>query len=211
RDAAMQDFSDRYGSPSSERIYQNESSREGQPFDDSHLIEKKYKLDVSDYEWPDGSLAYQQCRYDDDNPRPGVDERKKKFLPRRPKDPEKFNQSRSAHGKLHWKPPNSEYVFGPGERRVIFNWPAIWHASLECPVFVCQGEKNAKDIMRHNKYLLATTVISAKWTPECVGALAGRDLFVIEDHDESGRKEAERVHALLLKVAKTVRIVTATH
>ena len=92
-----------------------EFEREGQPFDDSHL--KDYKQTVYNYELPGGLLLYQQCRYDDARERAGVDERKKRLLPRRP---------------YEYKPGNSQKmsnsiagVFGPGQRRVIFNWPAI--------------------------------------------------------------------------------------
>ena len=168
-----------YGSPGPERIHQSESEREGQPFDHSHL--KDYKQTVYNYELPGGLLLYQQCRYDDARERAGVDERKKRLLPRRPYE---YKPGTPKDEQFH------RWVFGPGQRRVIFNWPAIIKAGPPGPVFVCQGEKNASDLIKLN--LLATTVISAKWTDECIGALAGCELFILEDNDEPGRREAAR-------------------
>jgi hypothetical protein len=193
-----QDFEERYGdgSPGPERIRRSESGREGEPFDDSHLDD--YKQTIFNYELPDGTLLYQQVRYDDDRNRAGVDPRKKKFLPRRPAPTKpRFVGHENA---------NSNFVFGPGERRIIFNWPAIVKTSPSIPIFVCQGEKNAKDLI--DRGLIATTVISADWTPECVGALAGRELFILEDNDESGRRAAARARNLLSIVAKSTRIIT---
>src|SRR5262249_40624020 len=69
------------------------------------------------------------------------------------------------------------------------------------PTFVCQGEKNADDLIRRG--LQATTVICNDWAPECVGSLAGYDLFILEDHDESGRKLAAKAQRALGKVAKS--------
>ena len=91
----------------------------------------------------------------------GGDQQKKRFLPRRPVDPKK----------------PTEFVFGPGERRVIYRWPEIMRAGPGATVFVCEGEKNADDVARSG--LLATTVISHKWTPECAAALSGYHLIIL--------------------------------
>jgi hypothetical protein len=195
----MQDYR---GSPSSERIYQRESSREGETFDDSNLI-NNYTRTIHDYEFVDGELRYQNCRYDH-IPRPGVDERKKKFFPRRPRQPDELNRERDKLGKGH-NFPNDEFVFGIDFRRVIYNWPSIAKFPLS-PTFVCQGEKNANDLIKHK--LQATTVICNDWTPECVGALTGYELFILEDHDDAGRKLAAKAQRLLGKVAKSTRVIT---
>ena len=204
----MQDFQDddddyRRGSPGPEEIDRRESSREGEKFDDTKLCEN-YERTVYSYTLPDGIIVNQQCRYDDLSPIPGADRPAKQFRPRRPLFPG-INLIEDTQHELT----NQDCVFGPGPRRVIYNWPAIVKAGPPGPVFVCMGEKNAQDLI--DRKLLATTVISGKWTDECVGALAGFELFILEDNDAKGREQAAKAQALLSAVAKSTRIVTAAH
>jgi hypothetical protein len=165
--------------------------REGEKFDDSYLIDRGWDYTTYSYELADGEMIYQQVRYDPPL-RAGVDAPKKRFLPRRPTDPKKNN-----------------FVFGPGDRRVIYRWPAIMRAGPGATVFVTEGEKNADDLARVG--LLATTVISHKWTPECVAALADRHLIILEDHDDDGRKLSAASRDALFKVAKSIRVVPTAH
>jgi hypothetical protein len=76
-------------------------------------------------------------------------------------------------------------------------------------VFVTEGEKNATTLIAAG--LLATTVISHKWTDECVAALTGYDCIVLEDHDEDGRKLASIARDRLSRVAKSIRVVPCDH
>jgi AAA domain len=46
-----------------------------------------------------------------------------------------------------------------------------------------------------------------KWTPDCVQSLAGRDVWILEDNDEAGRKRAREAAEALHGTAKTIRIV----
>jgi hypothetical protein len=175
-----------------------ESSRDGERFTDYALCNGYYVRTEYDYKLPDGTLLYQTCRYD---PAAGKTANKK-FLRRRP-DPnykEEFP---------HLARENDKWLFGTGDRLAIYNWPAIVKADPKLPVFVTEGEKNAEDLIKLSH--LATTVASHKWTLECAGALAGRELFILEDNDESGRKNAVQAYKELSKVAGSVRIVTAAH
>jgi hypothetical protein len=54
-------------------------------------------------------------------------------------------------------------------------------------------------------------VISHKWTDECVAALTGYDVIILEDHDDDGRKLAAAARNLLSRVAKSVRAVSCAH
>ena len=162
-----------------------EDRRAGDPFDDSHLTRRGWIRTSYNYELPDGTLLYQQNRYD--HQRLAGD---KKFLPSRP---DGFHQ----------------YLFGVGERRVIYNWPAIMRAGPGATVFVTEGEKNAKSLI--NAGLLATTIISHKWTDECVAALTGYDIIILEDHDNDGKKLASIARDRLSKVARSIRVVPCTH
>ncbi len=162
--------------------------KEGERFNDSELIEKGWTATVYDYKLPDGTLLYQQNRYDP-NARAGVDGPAKKYLPTRP------------DGKNR--------VFGPGERRILYNWPAVIRAGPGATVLVAEGEKNADDLIKCG--LLATTVISHKWSDECVAALTGYDIIVLADHDKDGERDANKAYGLLSKVAKTIRVVPFLH
>jgi hypothetical protein len=203
----MQDFRDdddfRHGSPGPEEIHRRESSRDGEPFDDLKLLDN-YERTIYNYTLPDGIIVNQLCRYDDLSPIPGADRPKKRFWSRRP-----IHAGFVSIEDTHLNLTNQDCVFGPGERRVVYNWPGIVKAGPPGPVFVCQGEKNAQDLI--DRKLVATTVMSGRWTPECVGALTSFELFVLEDNDEKGREQAAKTRALLSAVAKSTRIVTATH
>ena len=54
--------------------------------------------------------------------------------------------------------------------------------------------------------LCATT--TGKWTDECVKALAGRDVVILEDNDDAGKKKALAAAHALHGTAKTIRIVS---
>jgi RecA-family ATPase len=87
--------------------------------------------------------------------------------------------------------------------------PYLWSELLEYPdgtVFVTEGEKDADRVAGLGRGC-ATTVTSGNWTNECVQALAGRDILILEDNDEPGRKKALHAAILLHRVAKSVRIV----
>jgi hypothetical protein len=180
---------------------EHDSSREGKPFDDGYLKLRGYTLTRTfDYELPDGSLLYQQNRYDHTKDlRPGVDQKKKQFLPSRPVRPDLFDRKNNI----------GESVFGPGERRIIYNWPAIMRAGPGSTVFITEGETNSADLIKTG--LLATTVISHKWTTECAAALTGRDLIILEDNDADGRELAAKAYFILSKVAESIRIVPLKH
>jgi len=72
-------------------------------------------------------------------------------------------------------------------------------------VFVCEGEKDADRVASLDH--CATTVACGDWTDDCVNALAGRDVLILEDNDEAGRKKATKAATALHGQAKTVRIV----
>jgi hypothetical protein len=99
---------------------------------------------------------------------------------------------------------NGGWIWKQGERRVLYRLPEI----LKYPdgiVFVCEGEKDADRVASLGH--CATTVAHGKWTDECINALAGRDVLIFEDNDDTGREKALKAAQLLHGNAKTVRIV----
>src|SRR5262249_9100709 len=74
------------------------------------------------------------------------------------------------------------------------------------PVFVTGGEKDADRLAEYD--LCSTTVASGKWAGIDIDIFAGRDVMILEDNDDAGRKKASDAASLLHGVANTVRIVS---
>jgi AAA domain len=89
-------------------------------------------------------------------------------------------------------------------RRVPYRLPELLQYPDAC-VFVTEGEKDADRVASLDH--CATTVCGGKWTDDCVTALAGRDVLILEDNDEAGRKKAFEAAQALHGTAKTIRIV----
>jgi RecA-family ATPase len=90
------------------------------------------------------------------------------------------------------------------DRRVLYRLQEL----LEFPdatVFVCEGEKDANTIAGLGH--CSTTVASGSWTAECVEGLRARDVIVLQDNDDAGRKKALIAAQRLYGVAASVRIV----
>jgi RecA-family ATPase len=88
--------------------------------------------------------------------------------------------------------------------RVLYRAPDL----LKFPsgtIFITEGEKDCDRLWSID--LCATTVASGKWTEDCVQALAGRHVLILEDNDKAGRAKALDAATLLFDVADTVRIV----
>jgi DNA polymerase len=163
----------------------------GEPFDDAYLRRKGYQLvQMFDFMLPDYTLLYQQNRYE--LPQGSTST---KFLPRK-----RFLPHRKVDGKE---------ILGAGDRLVIYNWPAIMRANPGSDILVPEGESNAKILIDNG--LLATTVLSHKWTPECVAALTGHHLYILADHDKDGEKLAAAALKKLAPIAASARIISAVH
>ena len=111
-----------------------ESSRDGEPFDDSGLVDDGWVRTLSDFELPDGALLYQECRYDC----PGSE---KKIKLRRPKDLKAYDRKNDI----------GQCVCGTGPRRVLYNWPAIMAAGPGTVVHFCEGPTKSQSIMDSGK------------------------------------------------------------
>jgi RecA-family ATPase len=89
-------------------------------------------------------------------------------------------------------------------RRVVYRLSDLLKYPDAC-VFVCEGEKDADRVASLD--YCATTVACGDWTGDCAQALAGREVLILEDNDEAGRKKALEAAQALHNVAKTIRIV----
>ena len=89
-----------------------------------------------------------------------------------------------------------------GVRRVPYRLPDL----LKYPtgtIFVCEGEKDADRVASLG--LCATAAASGKWTEEIVKIFAGRDVVILQDNDEPGRKKALAAAHALHGVAWTIQ------
>lgn len=57
----------------------------------------------------------------------------------------------------------------------------------------------------------ATTVASGKWSDDCVKALAGRDIIILQDNDDAGAKKALAAARAVGVDAKTGEAIFAPH
>jgi RecA-family ATPase len=112
-------------------------------------------------------------------------------------DPKEFRQRRPGNdGKWKWDL--------NGQARVPYRLPELVRFP-DATVFVCEGEKDADRVASIG--LCATTAASGKWTQECVAALAGRDVVILQDNDGAGTEKATEAARLLHSIAKSVRVV----
>jgi hypothetical protein len=90
------------------------------------------------------------------------------------------------------------------ERRILYCLPALLQFP-DATVFLTEGEKDADRVASLGH--CSTTVASGDWAGVEVKALVGRDVLVLEDNDEAGRKKALAAAKALHGTAKTIRIV----
>ena len=95
-----------------------------------------------------------------------------------------------------------------GVRRVLYRLPELVAAPAEQPVFVCEGEKDADALGRLG--LVATTCPggAGKWRDDYSASLRGKQVAILPDNDEPGRKHAEQVAASLQGVASSLKVIS---
>ena len=111
-------------------------------------------------------------------------------------DPKDFRH-RQPDGKGGW-------IYKGIEPRVPYRLPDLLKYA-DGTVFVCEGEKDSDRVASLG--YCSTTVASGKWTEDCVNPLRGRDVLILEDNDETGRRKALDAANALRDVAKEIRIV----
>jgi putative DNA primase/helicase len=101
-----------------------------------------------------------------------------------------------------------------GVRRVLYRLPELLTAPPDVLVLIPEGEKDVDALYAHARQDVATALKIAvtcnpcgagKWREEYNVHLRGRDVVVIPDADEAGRRHADDVIRHLLPVAASVR------
>jgi hypothetical protein len=91
--------------------------------------------------------------------------------------------------------------------RVLYRLPQLLASEAdEAVVYYVEGEKDADRLAEAG--LVATTAGGASdWRPEMAESLTGRDVVILPDNDEPGRKHARQVARAVAEVAVRVRMV----
>jgi hypothetical protein len=125
---------------------------------------------------------------------------------------QRFSQQR-------WDPENRKWIGGKdcmkGVERLPFLLPQLLHhARADEPVFICEGEK---DVLNVAALGLAATCNSGgaatsqhgaeKWPSSLNRWFEGRDVVIIPDFDDAGRKHVEVVGRELTGVADRIRVL----
>ncbi|HYT93014.1 MAG TPA: hypothetical protein VEL76_30130, partial [Gemmataceae bacterium] len=96
-----------------------------------------------------------------------------------------------------------------GVRSVLYRLPDIRQDDFQ-PVFIAEREQDA-DALHKKMDLLATTnpggATHGKWLPEYSKMLAGRDVMILPNNHEAGRKWAQSVAASLEPKAPMLKVV----
>jgi hypothetical protein len=148
-------------------------------FCDEFLIRDGFQLTATYDYVAGGELLYQTLRYQ----HPTEDER---FLARRPDG-------------------NGSWLLGPGERRILYRADDRKKVAHDTIFLTCGGEHDADRLA--SRGFVAVAVALGQWSEECIRALTGRDVFILETSGAKSRKSAREAAALLYGVARTVRIV----
>ena len=93
-----------------------------------------------------------------------------------------------------------------GTRRVPYRLPELL-ADPAATVYVVEGEKDADNLACRGLVATCNSGGAAKWTAELSKYLAGRQVIILPDADEAGRKHSQQVAALLSGVASSSKVV----
>jgi hypothetical protein len=132
-----------------------------------------------DYLDEEGKLLYQTIRYSD-----------KSFKARRP------NGTGGWVGNIE------------GIRRVLYCLPELLAADPAQWVFVCEGEKDTRNLRGLGLSATCNPFGAGKWATEYNGALEGRRVAVLEDNDDDGRKHCRKVANSLSGTASLVKVLS---
>lgn len=159
----------------------SKSRREPPEYNDDVLVHAGFhRAKEYDYCDQDGVMLYQSVRYEHTQV-PGA---------------KQFRQRRKAK--------NGKWYADAGLTKVPYRWANIV-ARPNDPIFYTEGEKDADRLEELG--MLATTVAGQQWSPEAAKAFKGRDIVILGDNDDAGRKNVQNAVAALQGFAASVRVV----
>ena len=115
-------------------------------------------------------------------------------------DPKNFRQRRpDGNGGWVWKLGNV--------RRLPYRLPDLIAAPARQPIYIPEGEKDVEKLRSMGLVATCNSEGAGKWKPTFATFFHGRDVVILPDNDDSGRKHAHSVAANLVPVAQSVRVV----
>ncbi len=113
---------------------------------------------------------------------------------------------------LQRRPDGAGWIWQVGDcRRVPFRLPEIIAADKDAPVYIAEGEKDVEALVRAGCVATTNPGGAGKWplvSEVARTVLAARDVVVVADNDDTGRKHADAVAEDMRSVARSVRLVS---
>lgn len=103
----------------------------------------------------------------------------------------------------HYGPGGREIWSLEGVRRVPYRLPQLMELTGDDAVIMAEGERDADRLVEEG--FKATN--HKNWKPEFNYLVKGRDVVIIQDHDEAGVAQAERVAATIAPDAAEIKII----
>jgi hypothetical protein len=118
---------------------------------------------------------------------------------------------KSGFPQYHWD--GEKWISGkPKGAKIPYMLPQLIAAPPATPIYIVEGEKDVDNLAKLG--FVATCNSEGadngngnKWTPDLNQYFKDRDIYILPDNDEQGRKHAQHVARNLDPVAKSVRIV----
>ena len=107
--------------------------------------------------------------------------------------PKKFWLQKPDGGKLN------------GVRRVPYRLPELIKSTRV--VYLVKGEKDCDTLFSHGLTATCNDSGAGNWKPEFNEFLKGRDVVILEDNDEKGRKHGNVISEELHRIAKRIKII----
>lgn len=114
----------------------------------------------------------------------------------------------------NWRKPNGKTSPGAQRkqfgdtRRVLYNLPELLtSAATSETVYIPEGEKDVNNLRRWNLISTCNPGGAGKWRSDYNEQLRGRDVVILPDNDEPGRKHRDLVGAQLAGKARSVRVL----
>jgi putative DNA primase/helicase len=119
--------------------------------------------------------------------------------------------NKSGFPQYHWD--GEKWISGkPKGAKIPYMLPQLIAAPPATPIYIVEGEKDVDNLAKLG--FVATCNSEGadngngnKWTPDLNQYFKDRDIYILPDNDEQGRKHAQHVARNLDPVAKSVRIV----
>ena len=113
-----------------------------------------------------------------------------------------------------YNPETKTYTKGlNGQKAPLYNANVLHNMGNEGTIFITEGEKDA-DTLSHLDDIPATTIPNGagfhQWLDLYNDGLQGKDIIILTDNDEAGRKYGNTVATNVVSIANSVKIIPAT-